>query len=165
VISNHIVNEINWQWARQTDTTAMSQAYTPGSCNARQSVLGVDTLGCARYTFPGFSWGYSQCLKPCLQSPGTTTPFKDIIEALSISQGSHNFKFGGDYSNYKTHEFASPTPFGVWSFTTISSSTRTIRSSTSTASWARASSRRRGRPSRETSPITSTRRTRRTSGR
>ena len=117
VMSNHVVNEINWQWARQTDTTAMSKAYTPGSCNQNQNVLGVATLGCARYTFPGFSWGYSQCLPPCLQSPGTTTPFKDIIEALSISQGSHNFKFGGDYSNYKTHEYASPTPYGVWSFT------------------------------------------------
>ena len=117
VINNHIVNEINWQWARQTDTTAMSAKYTPGSCNQNQTVLGVDTLGCTRYTFPSFSYGYSQCLPPCLQNPGTTTPFKDIIEALSISEGSHNFKVGGGYSNYKTHEWASPNPFGTWSFT------------------------------------------------
>jgi hypothetical protein len=118
VLNNHIVNEINWQWARQTDTTAMSKAYTPGSCDQSQTVLGVSTLGCARYTFPSFSYGYSQCLLPCMQSPGTTTPFKDVIEALSISEGSHNFKVGGVYSNYKTHEYASPTPYGVWSFTT-----------------------------------------------
>ena len=30
-----------------------------------------------------------------MQSPGTTTPFKDIYEALSISFGSHNMKVGG----------------------------------------------------------------------
>jgi hypothetical protein len=117
VLSNHMVNEINWQWARQTDTTAMSGDYTPTACGTRQTVLGVDTLGCARYTFPSFSWGYQQCLPPCMQSPGTTTPFKDIIEALSISEGKHNFKVGGQYSNYKTHEYASPNPFGTWSFT------------------------------------------------
>jgi hypothetical protein len=118
VINNHIVNEVNWQWARQTDTTQMSGDYTPGACNQRQSVLGVDTLGCARYTFPsGFAWGYQECLPPCMQSPGTTTPFKDVIEALSISAGVHNFKVGGGYSNYKTHEWASPNPFGTWSFT------------------------------------------------
>ena len=80
----------------------------------KQAVLGGQTLGCTRYVFPSFSWGYSECLPPCMQSPGTTTPFKDIYEALSVSAGKHNYKFGGAYSNYKTHEYASPTPLGVW---------------------------------------------------
>jgi hypothetical protein len=118
VINNNMVNEVNWQWARQTDTTAMSKDYTPANCNTKQTVLGGDTLGCTRYQFPSFSWGYSQCLPPCLQSPGTTTPFKDIYEALSISKGNHNYKVGGAYSNYKTHEDSSPNPLGTWTFST-----------------------------------------------
>ena len=117
VINSHVVNEVNWQWARQTDTTRMSQDYTPANCNAVQSVLGGQTKGCTRYTFPsGFQWGYSECLPPCMQNPGTTTPFKDIYEALSVSMGNHNFKFGGTYSNYKTHEDAAPNPLGTWTF-------------------------------------------------
>jgi len=117
VINSHMVNEVNWQWARQTDTTAMSKDFTPANCNAKQSLLGGDTLGCTRYTFPsGFQWGYAQCLPPCLQNPGTTTPFKDIYEALSISMGNHNYKLGGAYSNYKTHEDAAPNPLGTWTF-------------------------------------------------
>jgi hypothetical protein len=117
VINNNMVNEINWQLARQTDTTAMSKDFTPAKCGTRQAVLGGDTLGCTRYTFPsGFQWGYAQCLPPCLQNPGTTTPFKDIYEALSISAGKHNYKVGGAYSNYKTHEDAAPNPLGTWAF-------------------------------------------------
>jgi carboxypeptidase family protein len=117
VVNNHMVNEVNWQWARQTDSTRMSKDYTPAACNQRQSVLGGDTLGCTRYVFPsGFAWGYSECLPPCLQNPGTTTPFKDLYEALSISMGSHNWKVGGAYSNYKTHENAAPNPLGTWTF-------------------------------------------------
>lgn len=117
VINSHMVNEVNWQWARQTDTTAMSKDLTPATCNTKQTILGGDTLGCTRYTFPsGFQWGYSQCLPPCLQNPGTTTPFKDIYEALSISMGNHNYKVGGAYSNYKTHEDAAPNPLGTWTF-------------------------------------------------
>jgi hypothetical protein len=107
VLNSHMVNEINWQWARQTDTTAMSKDFTPSVCNTKRTVLGGDTLGCTRYTFPsGFQWGYAQCLPPCMQNPGTTTPFKDIYDALSISMGNHNYKVGGAYSNYKTHEDA-----------------------------------------------------------
>jgi len=117
VINSHMVNEVNWQWARQTDTTAMSKDFTPAACNTTRTVLGGDTLGCTRYTFPsGFQWGYAQCLPPCLQNPGTTTPFKDIYEALSISMGNHNYKVGGAYSNYKTHEDAAPNPLGTWTF-------------------------------------------------
>src|SRR5438132_1629936 len=117
VINSHMVNEINWQVARQTDTTAMSKDFTPSNCNTKQTVLGGDTLGCTRYTFPsGFQWGYAQCLPPCLQNPGTTTPFKDLYEALSISMGNHNYKVGGAYSNYKTHEDAAPNPLGTWAF-------------------------------------------------
>ena len=85
VVNNRMVNEVNWQWARQTDTTRMARDYTPSACNQTQTVLGGQTLGCTRYVFPSFSWGYSQCLPPCMQSPGTTTPFKDIYEALSVS--------------------------------------------------------------------------------
>ena len=116
VIGNNMVNEINWQWARQTDTTAMSKDFTPPTCQKQQTVLGGDTLGCTRYVFPSFSWGYAQCLPPCMQNPGTTTPFKDIYESLSISMGSHNLKVGGAYSNYKTHEDAAPNPLGTWTF-------------------------------------------------
>jgi hypothetical protein len=117
VINSHMVNEVNWQWARQTDTTRMSSDFTPANCNAVRSVLGGDTKGCTRYTFPsGFQWGYAECLPPCLQNPGTTTPFKDIYEALSISMGNHNYKLGGAYSNYKTHEDAAPNPLGTWTF-------------------------------------------------
>jgi len=117
VINSHMVNEINWQWARHTDTTGMSRDFTPSACNTKQTILGGDTLGCTRYTFPsGFQWGYSQCLPPCLQNPGTTTPFKDLYEALSISVGNHNYKVGGAYSNYKTHEDAAPNPLGTWAF-------------------------------------------------
>jgi len=117
VINSHMVNEVNWQWARQTDTTRMSQDYTPANCNAVRTVLGGDTKGCTRYTFPsGFQWGYAECQPPCLQNPGTTTPFKDIYEALSISMGNHNWKVGGAYSNYKTHEDAAPNPLGTWTF-------------------------------------------------
>ncbi len=117
VINSHMVNEVNWQWARQTDTTGMSKDFTPATCNTKQTLLGGDTLGCTRYTFPsGFQWGYAQCLPPCLQNPGTTTPFKDIYEALSISMGNHNYKVGGAYSNYKTHEDAAPNPLGTWTF-------------------------------------------------
>jgi hypothetical protein len=39
VINSHMVNEVNWQWARQTDTTRMSQDYTPANCNAVRTVL------------------------------------------------------------------------------------------------------------------------------
>ncbi len=116
VVNNHMVNEVNWQWARQTDTTGLSKDYTPAACNQKQTILGGDTLGCTRYVFPSFSWGYAQCLPPCLQNPGTTTPFKDIYEALSISMGNHNWKVGGAYSNYKTHENAAPNPLGTWTF-------------------------------------------------
>ena len=117
VLNSHMVNEINWQWARQTDSTAMSKDFTPSVCTTKRTVLSGDTLGCTRYTFPsGFQWGYAQCLPPCLQNPGTTTPFKDIYEALSISMGNHNYKVGGAYSNYKTHEDAAPNPLGTWTF-------------------------------------------------
>ena len=116
VINNHMVNEVNWQWARQTDTTQMSKDYTPAVCNQKQTILGGDTLGCTRYVFPSFSWGYNQCLPPCMSSPGTTTPFKDIYDSLSISLGDHNLKVGGAYSNYKTHEDAAPNPLGTWTF-------------------------------------------------
>jgi len=117
VVSSHMVNEVNWQWARQTDTTRMSKDYTPANCNAVRTVLGGQTKGCTRYVFPSqFAWGYAECLPPCLQNPGTTTPFKDIYEALSISMGSHNWKLGGAYSNYKTHEDAAPNPLGTWTF-------------------------------------------------
>jgi len=117
VLNSHMVNEINWQWARQTDTTAMSRDFTPSACNTKRTVLGGETLGCTRYTFPsGFQWGYAQCLPPCMQNPGTTTPFKDIYDALSISMGNHNYKVGGAYSNYKTHEDAAPNPLGTWTF-------------------------------------------------
>jgi hypothetical protein len=116
VINNHMVNEVNWQWARQTDTTQMSKDYTPAVCNQKQTILGGDTLGCTRYVFPSFSWGYNQCLPPCMSSPGTTTPFKDLYDSLSISMGDHNLKVGGAYSNYKTHEYASPNPLGTWTF-------------------------------------------------
>jgi outer membrane receptor protein involved in Fe transport len=51
-----------------------------------------------------------------MQNPGTTTPFKDIYDALSISMGNHNYKVGGAYSNYKTHEDAAPNPLGTWTF-------------------------------------------------
>ena len=117
VINSHMVNEVNWQWARQTDTTRMSKDYTPANCDTIQSLLGGQTKGCTRYTFPsGFQWGYAECQAPCLQNPGTTTPFKDIYEALSISMGNHNYKVGGAYSNYKTHEDAAPNPLGTWTF-------------------------------------------------
>ena len=51
-----------------------------------------------------------------MSSPGTTTPFKDVYDSLSISMGDHNLKIGGAYSNYKTHEYASPNPLGTWTF-------------------------------------------------
>ena len=58
VLNSHMVNEINWQWARQTDTTAMSKDFTPSTCGTKRTVLGGDTLGCTRYTFPsGFQLG------------------------------------------------------------------------------------------------------------
>ena len=97
----------------------MSKDFTPATCNAQRRPCLAATRSAARaYTFPsGFQWGYAR-VSPSVscRTPGTTTPFKDIYEALSISAGSHNYKLGGAYSNYKTHEDAAPNPLGTWTF-------------------------------------------------
>ncbi len=95
VINSHMVNEINWQWARQTDTTGMSRDFTPASCNAKQTVLGGDTLGCTRYTFPsGFQWGYSQCLPPCLAEPGDDDALQRPLRGAVDQRGQPQLQSG-----------------------------------------------------------------------
>jgi len=66
--------------------------------------------------FPTFIWGQSQCLPPCLAGAGTHTDFTEAQETLSITTGTHTYKFGGSIQIFPTHEWAAGNVFGTWTF-------------------------------------------------
>jgi hypothetical protein len=117
VINSHMVNEVNWQWARQTDTTRMSQDYTPANCNAVRTVLaGRRRAARATRSQAASSGATPSVCHPACRTQGrrrrSRTSTKRCQSAWVITTG----RSAARYSNYKTHEDAAPNPLGTWTF-------------------------------------------------
>jgi hypothetical protein len=118
VLSNRILNEFYFMRATASDRNYMNEDYTPPSVlntvvTMPPSLGGGQYIGTPQFRFPSLIWGNNQCLWPC--RTGTMTTFTEAQETVTISAGSHNWKFGGSIQFFPTHEWAASNP-GTWTF-------------------------------------------------
>jgi len=118
VLSNRVLNEFYFMRATASDRNYQNKDYTPANVlnnvvTMPASLGGGQYIGTPQYRFPSLIWGNNQCLWPC--RTGTMTTFTEAQETLTISAGSHNWKFGGSIQFFPTHEWAASNP-GTWTF-------------------------------------------------
>ena len=101
-MSPRVLNELTVMYAESFQTSTLSERYTPAQ------YAGV---GSARYVFPSLSWG---------ASPGTAfrNLYKQFRDAVSVSAGSHNWKFGVGAQILPTFQTSPGSPYGTWTFGT-----------------------------------------------
>jgi hypothetical protein len=120
VLSSRVLNEFYVMRGTASDRTYLSKDYAPARyqqvTTIPASLGGGQIIGSTRYVFPSFIWGQSQCLPPCLAGAGTHTDFTEAQEALTITTGTHTYKFGGSVQIFPTHEWAAGNIFGTWTF-------------------------------------------------
>ena len=120
VLSNRVLNELYIMRGAASDRTYLNKDYAPARyqdvVTIPASLGGGELIGSTRYVFPSFVWGQSQCLPPCQAGAGTRTAFNELQEALSITTGSHTYKFGGSIQIFPTHEWTAGNIFGTWTF-------------------------------------------------
>ena len=120
VLSSRALNEFYVMRGTASDRTYLSKDYAPARyqqvTTIPASMGGGQVIGSTRYVFPTFIWGQSQCLPPCLAGAGTHTDFTEAQETLSITTGTHTYKFGGSIQIFPTHEWAAGNVFGTWTF-------------------------------------------------
>ena len=114
--------QVLWHDMRGTasDRTYLNKDYSPSRYQQVTTIPanlgGGQIIGSTRYVFPSFVWGSSQCLPPCEAGAGTHTDFTEVQETVSITTGTHTYKFGGSIQIFPTHEWASANVFGTWTF-------------------------------------------------
>ena len=120
VLANRVLNEFYVMRGTASDRAYLNKDYAPARyqqvTTIPASLGGGQIIGSTRYVFPTFVWGQSQCLPPCLAGAGTHTDFTEAQEALSITSGTHTYKFGGSVQIFPTHEWAAGNVFGTWTF-------------------------------------------------
>jgi hypothetical protein len=120
VLSNRVLNELYVMRGTASDRTYLNKDYSPARYQEVTTIPanlgGGQIVGSTRYVFPSFVWGSSQCLPPCQAGAGTHTDFTEVQETVSLTTGSHTYKFGGSIQIFPTHEWASANVFGTWTF-------------------------------------------------
>jgi len=99
-ITNRILNEFAALYAESNQRNPPG-IFTPSTIDP--------AVGSPRYVFPSFTWG---------SRPGTTfrNPYYQFRNALSVSAGSHLFKFGGGAQKLPTDITTPGAELGTWTF-------------------------------------------------
>jgi outer membrane receptor protein involved in Fe transport len=121
VISPRVVNQFGAQVAQDWQTSKSSHFYTPpqnilNNANFIEGITGDVPAGIAiapgsttSFSFPNFKWGFY---------PGINFhPFyQEAFDGITITRGSHTFKFGADVLSQPRKLQAADTPLGAWTF-------------------------------------------------
>lgn len=118
IIGPKVVNQFLAQVAQSYQTSLPPKYETPSQAILTASQIPTSSLppgtsllagGSTIFKFPSITWGFY---------PGTQFHafYQEVNDTLTVTQGNHTFKFGGDILNQPRKTQAASQPLGTWTF-------------------------------------------------